>query len=591
MIGRGYVTVSADRNGQPWQGPLNPNPGLDTDAAGWGLTAYSPGGVNVPVWQSGGVYYPPQALGASAAARNSVGVARPGAGLTYRVSATVRVESLPAVVSLQVCGGNANNTLDATTTLKKWTFTASGVYDIEATGKLPAATDAMPYRYVRILREGTATDAPGALWLDRATLDWYNTAFAPVDVSCLVDSLSIKHGRDDTTSQPDASTVTLDCSWLNSLDTLPGVVEIGAGLFVDVEYPPGSGTLYRRFAGRITDVDLGWDDAGEESPDSVVGQIIAAGYTADLGSRVVGDAPFPQELDGARVSRVLGLAGITTDPATSDPGTVQIIARDIDSQPALDVARQTAESAGGLVWETRSGDVRYSDAEHRRGMGVSLALDACDLLITPQWVRNKDGLVNSVSIGYGVAADGGEQPRYTNTRPDSIDKYGTYALSATTQLATLADATQMGSLLLTRNGSPVWIFEGLPIDVGGLDAERTAALLSLDIHDLLSVTGLPSAGSAPTTATLWVEGWSETLAWGEHEIVVAVSGYCRTSPPPRWDDVNPAWTWDTVSPSSLTWDDAACFGPPVDYGRWNDVPASLRWDQIDPVITWDTWKV
>ena len=591
MIGNAIVTVSADRNGSPWVGPLNPNPGLDTDATGWALNAYSPNGVNPPVYQSGGVQFPAQALGASAAARNGVGFARPGAGATYRVRATLRVESLPAVVSLQVCGGNTTNTLDSTITLQTFTLPNTGTFTVEATGTLPAAADAMPYRFVRLLRQGTATAAPGAMWLDRMELAYFVSAYVPVDITCLVDTVSIRHGRDDTTAQPDASTVTLDMSWLNSVDVLPSVVEIGAGLFVDVEYPPGSGSLFRRFAGRITDVALGWEDAERETPEHVTGQIMGAGYIADLGVRVVGDAPFPQELDGARVARILSLAGITTSGATSDPGTVQILARDVDSQPALDVAQGTAQSAGGMLWQDRNGNVQYADAEHRRGTGVSVALDACDVLVSPAWLRNKDGLVNSVSIGYGPTPEGSEQPRYVASRADSINRYGTYALSVATELAALADATAMGSLLLTRNASPVWILAELPLDMGGIDAERTALILGLDVHDLIQVTGLPVAGSAPTTATLWVEGWAETLSYGVHEFTLGVSGYCRTSPPPRWDDVNPAWTWNTVNPSSLTWDDAACFGPPIDRGRWNDVPASLRWNGVDPAITWDTWEM
>jgi hypothetical protein len=66
-----------------------------------------------------------------------------------------------------------------------------------------------------------------------------------------------------------------------------------------------------------------------------------------------------------------------------------------------------------------------------------------------------------------------------------------------------------------------------------------------------------------------------------------VSGYCRTVPPPRWDDLNPTWTWDTIG--TLTWDQATCIGPQPDRGRWADVPATLRWDQIPPATTWDTW--
>jgi hypothetical protein len=240
----------------------------------------------------------------------------------------------------------------------------------------------------------------------------------------------------------------------------------------------------------------------------------------------------------------------------------------------------------GIVWETRTGEVRYADSEHRRGTPIALRLDACDVLVTPQWRRTTDGLCNKVSIGYGVPPEEGEQPRYEASNAGSVAKYGRYELSTSTELANLADAQAMGLLVLTRNSSPVWVMSELPLDVKGLSEADTATLLGLDMHGLIELTGLPSAGTAPTTAALWVEGWSESLGWGEHEITLTVSGYCRTVPAPRWNDIDPELLWDGTPG---TWDDATCLGPPVSHGRWDDVPASTRWDLLPPAMTWDTW--
>jgi hypothetical protein len=266
---------------------------------------------------------------------------------------------------------------------------------------------------------------------------------------------------------------------------------------------------------------------------------------------------------------------------------VQILPRDVDSQPALDVAQSTAVSAGGLVWNTRSGDIRYADADHRRGATAELEMDACDILVTPQWSRTTAGLINDVSIGYGVDPDGGDQPRYTNERADSIAMFGRYGFTTTTELAALADATAMGQLLLTRNRAPVWLMSALPVDVAGLTDEQTASLLTLEMSGLITLTGLPAAGSAPTTAILWVEGWTETLAYGAHEMTLIVSGYCRTSPAPRWNDVGPDTTWNDQG--DITWDDSTCLGPIPNMGRWTDVPASVRWHQVPFNTTWDNY--
>jgi hypothetical protein len=408
-------------------------------------------------------------------------------------------------------------------------------------------------------------------------------AGAAVDISCLVDAVAIHQGRSDTDSQPEAAGCTLDISFDADTAQLPGSVDMGATVQVVTAL---AGATHVRFVGTIADIAMGWEEAGPDTPDRVVAQLIATGPLADLGRRTVGAEPWPQQLDGERVAAILAAAGIDLDPLTSDPGTVQILARDVDSQTALDLAQQVASDAGGVVWATTEGQVRYADAVHRRGITPALELDACDVLVTPTWRRTTEGMVNAVSIGYGVAPEGGEAPRYVAERADSISKWGEFGLSSTTQLAELADAEALGNLLLTQNHEPVWVLGALPVAVAELSAADTATLLGLQMHDLLALTGLPAAGQVPTSTSLWVEGWSETLAWGVHELELVVSGYCRTSPPPRWNDVDPAATWDS---SRGSWDDAACLGPLPNLGRWDDVPATTRWDHIDPAVTWDTY--
>jgi hypothetical protein len=402
------------------------------------------------------------------------------------------------------------------------------------------------------------------------------------DISCLVDQAVVHYGRDDSGGQPEAATVTIDIDVADTV--LPAYVEIGAPVIVETTL---AGTAHRRFTGLVTDVNLAWDDEGEHTPNAGIAQVIAVSSLASLGRVVVGDAPFPQELDGARVVRVLNLAGIVPDPLRTDPGVVQILARDIDSSDALGVIEDTADSAAGILWETLDGQILYADSEHRRNAIVDLELDACDVLVTPTWQRNLAGLVNKVSIGYGVAVEGGEQPRYLAQNDVSIGRYDLFNYTTTTELAALADATALGNLLLARNSAPVWVMAALPVDVEALSAADTATLLGLEMHSLLRLTGLPLVGNAPTTAALWVEGFTETLAWGVHDLELSVSGYCRTAPAPRWDDVDPALTWDGAHG---TWDQAVCFGPPIPGDTWADVPASLRWDAVPVGITWDTWQ-
>jgi hypothetical protein len=410
----------------------------------------------------------------------------------------------------------------------------------------------------------------------------------PADISCLVDQVKVTHGRDTADGQPVASTASLDLSFTTTTDDLPPEADIGATLVVTTVLDDDSEHI--RFTGDITDLVAGWEDTGPDTPNSAIMQILAAGPLAGLGRRVVGDTPWPQELDGARVKRVLTAAAVTTNPAHMDPGQVQILPRDIDPKAALGLAQEPADSALGILWETKAGEIRYADAEHRRGATPTLALDACDIEVTPTWRRDTQGLINGVSIGYGVAPEGGEQPRFVTSDTASQAAYGRAEYSVGTVLADFNGASSLGLMLMTRNSDPVWLLQELPVGVAELDTPTTAALLDLDVHDLLSVTGMPVLGSLPSSAYLWVEGFTETLTGGGHELALYVSGFCRTAPSPRWEDVPTTLVWDTVPPS-VTWDSWTCLGVGgfPDEGRWADVPASTRWDMVPPSVTWNTW--
>jgi hypothetical protein len=400
-------------------------------------------------------------------------------------------------------------------------------------------------------------------------------------VECKVLSASIKHGRDDPASQPIASSATLEI-----LGPLPAEAVIGARVSVLA----GSGSLGVRFAGEITDLGVGWDSVDIARP-----RVIAMGDLARTGRRIVGDVPWPAELDGERVNRILTLAGFAPDPLSTDPGTVQLLARDVDRQPAQGLAQEAATDGGGLVWQDRAGRILYADAEHRRGAAVAAEFEACDVGLGLGWSQTLEGLANEAHVRYGIAPDGGEQPEVVASEDASIAARGTYAVSMTTRIATVADAQRRADEIVSRAAEPAWILGGLELDLGLLDpAQLNAVLTAIDVHSLVSITGLP-AGSPATSALLWVEGWTETIegteagagiAW---HVSYATSDYCRTAAAPRWDDLEPTRTWDTVDPA-MTWNRASCIPPQPSTGRWNDVPASLRWDLIGDPPTWDTWN-
>jgi hypothetical protein len=590
MIGLHSAVVYQDRNAAGWGSPVFTNAYFDLDLTGWVTAPFD------VAWTHGAGSAQVQTDGSTGSALNRAEasvIVRPANVATYRARAEVTVSHASEVFlnlyfGTTKLGASQGPFWRPTEAVQRWAALTvqAGTTVVEFTYDQTVNPPGAQYTWLGV---GISIEpSPAVAVAYQAALSslevHYRSTGASADLSCLIDEISIQHGRGESTGQPEPSAATIDLTATGE-EPLSPIVDIGAVIIVSTTTSQGSST---RFTGRVTDVALGWEDAGDETPYSGQVQVVAVGTIADLARRTVGDEPWPVERDGTRVARIADLAGLPLDPHWSDTGTVDILARDVDRSNALDRIHETAESAGGVLWQTRSGDVRYADADHRRGVAPSLDLDACDVLVTPAWIRNLDGLVNEVSIGYGVAPEGGgDQPRYTAEDAASIAKYGRYAISPTTELADSADAAAMGQLLLVRNSSPTWIMAALPVDVEGLSAQETDALLSLDMHDLIRLTGLPSLGTAPTSAVLWVEGWTERLSYGAHEMTIAISGYCRSSPPPLWDDVSPSWTWNTIPP--YTWDETMCLGPQADLGRWADIPASKRWDELPPAQTWDTW--
>jgi hypothetical protein len=210
-----------------------------------------------------------------------------------------------------------------------------------------------------------------------------------------------------------------------------------------------------------------------------------------------------------------------------------------------------------MLWERADGALMYADANHRLNAPVALVLDSCQLLVTPAWLRNTDGLANRLAITYGDPPD-----VVTAEDPASQAAYGFHDYSATTEIRRRVEVVALASLTMARNTAPVWTLETLPLATADLSVALTSTVLGLEVHSLIHVTDLPAAGPAPLDAFLWVEGWTETHRFGEWDLELNVSDFARTAPPPQWDDVDPVLIWDDVDPA-LTWDEMLAVPPAV----------------------------
>lgn len=387
--------------------------------------------------------------------------------------------------------------------------------------------------------------------------DWVPFMIGVFDAACDVEAISIRHGRDDPFSQPEADAATLEL-----VGPLPSGLDIGSGVAVFAQL---GGVDYPRFTGRITDLALGWDTM----PDAPVSQVIATGHLAAMGSTLVGTVSMPAEMDGDRANRVITAAAAPTDAARSDtPGTIHVIARPPDRQPALQIAQEAAEDGGGMLWETRDGKVVYADASHRDGTHLTLTLDPCTIPLEITWAKTLEGLINDVTLTYYESGVSYEQHVWDEA---SIAVHGMYATSLGTRIAGEGDAITRGGSLIYAQAEPAWRVANVGVHLerlakmgltGSEDLTYTGGILNLEIHDLVKVAGMPY-GSPINPSYLYVEGWTETIDFGSWHIQFAVSDYCQTASAETWDEVDAITTWHTYEGGTdTTWNQLPCHPPP-----------------------------
>lgn len=180
--------------------------------------------------------------------------------------------------------------------------------------------------------------------------------------------LVIRHGRQNSTEQPSPNSAVFSIGPIPVFEPAdpeagyPWVPTVGMTVQIDIAYPGSLGVI-PHFVGTCTDITaaMAVDAAGQ---DVNVMQIVAVSSGLGRMARTkVGDIPWPTELDGIRIARLIELAGVPL--GTIDDGQVTVNARDVDAQYSLELAARTASECFGVLIDNRDGSVGYHDNKHR----------------------------------------------------------------------------------------------------------------------------------------------------------------------------------------------------------------------------------
>lgn len=411
-------------------------------------------------------------------------------------------------------------------------------------------------------------------------------AGAPVDLGLvLAANVTVLHGRAafDDGPTPSAADLTL------LIPETAGMPAWSAG--DPLTLATGHGPL---FTGTITDRRLpGHVDTTELGRCAQL-ELMCAGPLAGAGYRIVGDQPWPQEIGTARATRILNLAALPAlvEPPIPTRPEVQVLARDVDAQPALGLLEDLATDTGAavvdlpdgrvlyqpleararpafpvrwqdydpaLTWSAVGPAVKWSDLTQRSpGSSVPVPLPPGAVLAEPEWVSGAGAMINHARIGYGPIPEGGQQATEEASDAASSARYGRRYAYLGTQIATSADAAKRASRIVTTQARERWALGSITVWADQLDPATQAAIAGLVCGDWVQVDALPQPAPARSWAGI-VEGWT----------------YTETKSAARHD------TWWTLALSDpqhslavMTWADH-----PAAY-RWADYPAALIWADL-----------
>jgi hypothetical protein len=241
-----------------------------------------------------------------------------------------------------------------------------------------------------------------------------------VQTSDILSGGSITYGRNDFFEATQPSYCNIE---LLNLDGASPVVELLDPVIIEVT--TSAGVYVKLFTGEVSGVYNTFQGAGAAGKPNTL-QIQAIGALGLLVKRTAGAISYPEELDGARIQRILeetlfiawedlsntqtwndfttetwdsyGVQGIDT----IDPGRYEVLARAAEINQAYNLTDETQQSGLGYLYDTTDFEIGYADAERRiTNYSTNIIELNADLVNADIQTRLQTAdIVNSVVIQY-----------------------------------------------------------------------------------------------------------------------------------------------------------------------------------------------
>jgi hypothetical protein len=385
-----------------------------------------------------------------------------------------------------------------------------------------------------------------------------------VQTSTVLQDGTITYGRNDFFEATQPSYCNIE---LLNLDGTSPVVELLDTVLIEVT--DSTGAYVKLFTGEVSGIYNRFEGAGLGGKPNTL-QIQAIGALGLLVKRYAGAVAYPEELDGARIQRILeetlfvawedlsntltwndfttetwdnyGVQGIDT----IDAGRYEVLARSAEVQQAYELTDITQQSGLGYLYDTPEFEIGYADAERRSANYATnlIELDANLVNADIQTRLQTADIVNSVVIRYDdpileVAAQ----------NDTSINNYGLLEEIRSTILAQTVDATEQATNFVNYRGTPRTSLEAVSVNLAHSDMTNTVRdnLLGVSMDTLLYLDNIPVGLIPEGYFEGFCEGWTWTLGRKNLELTMSVSNSIYSTLDVQWEDYNATIQWQNLA--------------------------------------------
>ena len=390
------------------------------------------------------------------------------------------------------------------------------------------------------------------------------TIAGTVQTSTTLEDATITYGRNDFFEATQPSYCNLE---LLNLDGTSPAIELLDTIVIEVT--DSTGAYVKLFTGEVSGVYNTFAGAGAIGKPNTL-QIQAVGALGLLVKRYAGSVAYPEELDGARITRILeetlyvawedisntqtwndfttetwanyGVQGIDT----IDAGRYEVLARPAKIDQAYNLTDTTQLSALGYLYDTPDFEIGYADAERRSANYTTnlIELDANLVNADIQTRLQTADIVNSVVIQYDdPVLEVGAQ------NDTSINTYGLLQEVRPTILAQTADATEQATNFVNYRGTPKVSLEEVTVNLSNSNMTNTVRdnLLGVSMDTLLYLDNIPVGLIAEGYNEGFLEGWTWTLGRNNLELAMSVSNSIYSTLDVQWEDYNASIQWQNLA--------------------------------------------